>query len=391
MSTRDEMNLLGQGSYGCVYKPGIKCNGKITTQKYITKVQQSEGDANNEISIGKRVMRIPNYSRYFSPIIESCPLNVSHIDDSEMNKCLIYDKTLDFMTNRMKYVGENTLYSGLKTLVNEYPKLFIRLIINSSMDIYKQFQLLNDNKIVHMDVKQDNIVLKDTTNKPIIIDFGLSFDVSDFKVSDVFFVYGYDYSPWCIDITMISYMVNKKGSSMTKWEDTLLTGEDINIVANDFENENPLMREMGQKANTVPYYKKKCVDYFKSYIGKKCEELYKELLKNVTTWDIYAVSGMYYRIIHHYGLKHEVQEFVDILEEQIYSHPSKRKDGKGMRSAIKNVYSLMSLKESKKKVSKKLKTLTQKEKKKVKHTVQEEYVKEKQESQKHYKKYLERV
>mgnify|MGYP000642525166 CR=1 FL=1 len=77
------------------------------------------------------------------------------------------------------------------------------------MDLYKQFQLLNDNKIIHMDVKQDNIVLKDTTNKPIIIDFGLSFDVSEFKAPDVFFVYGYDYSPWCIDITMISYMVNK--------------------------------------------------------------------------------------------------------------------------------------------------------------------------------------
>ena len=391
MPTQEEMNLLGQGSYGCVYKPGITCDGKKSTQKYITKVQEEEHATYNEINIGKKVMKIPNYGRYFSPIIETCPLNVSHIDESEMNKCLIYDKTTKFTTNKMKYVGENTLYSGLKKLANTYPKLFIRLIINSSMDVYKQFQLLNDNKIIHMDVKQDNIVLKDTSNKPIIIDFGLSFDTNEFNASDVFFVYGYDYSPWCIDITMISYMVNKKGTSMTKWEDTLLTKEDVNRVMTDFENENPLMRSLNQKPNTLKNYKEKCAEYFQAYVGKKCEELYKELMKNVNTWDIYAVSAMYYRIIHHYKLDVEMSEFVSILEEQIYSHPSERKDGKEMRSEIKELYDLTSLKDSKKKVSKKLKTISQKEKIKVKAKVQEEYVKEKQDSKKHYEKYLEKV
>lgn len=391
MPKQEEMNLLGQGSYGCVYKPGITCDGKKATQKYITKVQEEEHATYNEINIGKKVMKIPNYSRYFSPIIETCPLNVSHIDESEMNKCLIYDKTTKFTTNKMKYVGENTLYSGLKKLANTYPKLFIRLIINSSMDVYKQFQLLNDNKIIHMDVKQDNIVLKDTSNKPIIIDFGLSFDTNEFNASDVFFVYGYDYSPWCIDITMISYMVNKKGTTMTKWEDTLLAKEDVNRVMTDFENENPLMRPLNQKPNTLKNYKEKCAEYFQSYVGKKCEELYKELMKNVNTWDIYAVSAMYYRIIHHYKLDVEMSEFVSILEEQIYSHPSERKDGKKMRSEIKELYDLTSLKDSKKKVSKKLKTISQKEKIKVKSKVQEEYVKEKQDSKKHYEKYLEKV
>jgi len=259
------------------------------------------------------------------------------------------------------------------------------------MDVYKQFQLLNDNKIIHMDVKQDNIVLKDTTNKPIIIDFGLSFDVSEFKASDVFFVYGYDYSPWCIDITMISYMVNKKGSTLTNWKDTILMHEDVNRVMTDFENENPLMRQFEQNTNIVKNYKDKCIEYFKPYVGKKCEDLYKELMKNVNTWDIYAVSAMYYRIIHHYNLDVEMADFIGILEEQIYSHPSERKDGNTVRSEIKELYNLMSLKDSKKKVSKKLKTLNQKEKNIVKKKVQQEYVKEKQDSKKHYEKYLEKV
>ena len=102
----DEIELLGQGSYGCVYKPGILCNGKTATKKYITKVQEKDISTQNEIEIGKKIMKIPNYSRYFSPILETCPLNLSHIDDKEMDKCLIYEKGTQFITNKMKYVGE---------------------------------------------------------------------------------------------------------------------------------------------------------------------------------------------------------------------------------------------------------------------------------------------
>lgn len=386
----DEIELLGQGSYGCVYKPGILCNGKTATKKYITKVQEKDISTQNEIEIGKKIMKIPNYSRYFSPILETCPLNLSHIDDKEMDKCLIYEKGTQFITNKMKYVGENTLHSGINKLINVYPKLFTRLVINSSMDLYKQFNILNENNIIHMDVKQDNIVLSDSTNKPVIIDFGLSFDIMKYTTNDVFFVYGYDYSPWCIDIIMMTYLVNKKGSEMTNWKETRVRSEDVKRVMSDFGNNNPIMQPMREKSDHLQKYKKECIEYFSQYVGKRSELLYKELLKNVKTWDIYAVNVMYYRIIHYYKLENEMREYINVLEEQIYIHPTKREDGKGMRSLIKEAYNITSLKESKKKVSKKLKMLTEKEKNKIQKDVQTEYVKEKEYSERHYKKYLER-
>ena len=41
-------NLLSQGGFGCVYYPGIKCNGKTNTNKsIITKLQKNDFNASN--------------------------------------------------------------------------------------------------------------------------------------------------------------------------------------------------------------------------------------------------------------------------------------------------------------------------------------------------------
>ena len=35
-----EQNIIGQGSYGCVFKPGINCKGKTnSSENYISKIQ----------------------------------------------------------------------------------------------------------------------------------------------------------------------------------------------------------------------------------------------------------------------------------------------------------------------------------------------------------------
>ena len=46
--------LLAEGGYGCVFSPGINCNGSMmTTKKYVSKIQPFDKSAKNEIEIGK--------------------------------------------------------------------------------------------------------------------------------------------------------------------------------------------------------------------------------------------------------------------------------------------------------------------------------------------------
>ena len=65
-SSTEEVELLDQGAFGCVYRPNIDCDGSIGDKNYVTKVQLKEKELTNEIKIGEMVKTIPNYEFYFA-------------------------------------------------------------------------------------------------------------------------------------------------------------------------------------------------------------------------------------------------------------------------------------------------------------------------------------
>jgi len=374
-STREkDIELLGQGSYGCVYKPSIQCDGKLGSKKYITKIQEKALD--NEINIGKKVQKIPDFDKYFSPILEVCSLNLSKIGEDKMKYCMIYNKKTEYISSKIKYVGKNTLHKSLYNLLDKYPKLFFRMYISSHVDLLKYVDILYKHKIVHMDLKQDNIMIKDKSNTPIIIDFGLSFDMSDFKPEEVFFAYGYDYSPWAMDIIMITYMVYYKGNEDLKWYNDVLTQEDIEKVLSDTMKANTLMTTFTKEDRLQ--YEEKCYEYFKPFKGKICKELYAELLKNSYSWDSYALCSMYYKMLANYNLLSEpiFKGYSKLLKSYLLEVPNKRITTLELRKNIKSLFNMDTIKESKKIISKKLKSMQKKEKQAIEKKMQNDYINE---------------
>ena len=57
--------LRGQGTYGCVFQPGLLCRGSKNPldPNKVGKITSFE-DARNEIKIGKYLDDIPNYKDY---------------------------------------------------------------------------------------------------------------------------------------------------------------------------------------------------------------------------------------------------------------------------------------------------------------------------------------
>ena len=63
-------DFLGQGSYGCVYYPGIDCKGKKNKKNTVTKVQEINFYSKNEKTVGLFIKKnIKNFKNYFSTII----------------------------------------------------------------------------------------------------------------------------------------------------------------------------------------------------------------------------------------------------------------------------------------------------------------------------------
>jgi serine/threonine protein kinase len=202
--TKAKNLLLGQGSYGCVYYPGINCAGKINKKNYVTKLQEISFYSVNEINIGKYIKKfIRKYSSIYAPIIKYCTVSFQTIQKSELNisECeTLFSKTTNnsydgYDDYGYNYYNDSNNYDKNK-LHTKYYLMYMNYIVNKTFkkyfEEYKIFDLyvvdliktsvvlitsighLVNIKIIHNDLHVNNILINLKKKKPIIIDFGLS-------------------------------------------------------------------------------------------------------------------------------------------------------------------------------------------------------------------------
>jgi len=367
-------DLISQGSYGCIFRPGFTCKGSPTKKGYITKIQKIASTSKKETKLGKKIKKIDNYKDYFAPILKTCEVSLAKMEEDKLKKCefINEDDTMEYESNKLRYVGKDTLSKYILNTVDRNPKQLIRILVDTYKNLLVGFDKLNAAGIVHMDVKENNIMIDDNTKNPIIIDFGLSSEITDLNKNDykdTFFVYGPDYGPWCIDICMLTYMANELESEIippgmlgfldyeekkaVKWQDGMVTKEKITKVITDFIKKNTVMTDLLSEKQRGEY-NKKLHDYFNGFIGKKWAEVAESLLENVSTWDSYALSATYLQIIEVLELKNtnmdlpKWRSYKKILEDIILSRPDERDNSSKIIEKVNTIFTNVSSSENKK-------------------------------------------
>ena len=348
----NEIKLVNQGTYGCVYKPEITCDGEIGDIHYISKIQLNEGTIQNEQMIGSLLQeKISLLSQYFAPIIKTCPVSLGPISKSEQEKCDVIKKnttgTSKYISSKIRYIGTKNIGEYLESLPL-YADVLIKKIQFTYYYLLNSIHKLNSLDIIHYDIKEGNILCDENNNLPIIIDFGISFFSSQVTIenrSRVFYIYEF-YPYWCIDIYILSYIAQKKNRTNT------VTIDELYQIFHSFfekfkkytESHNILITE--DEENT---FKTKYDNYFKQFTDAvyTWESVYNKLYvpKNYKTWDNYSIAITYLTIIQSLSyiplepgslipLSNKepfnklpiIQKYIALLKKIIFSMPEERLD-----------------------------------------------------------------
>lgn len=276
----DTPHLLGQGTYGCVYHPGINCNHKPLNAKYVTKIHSSEEKTiQNEIAISKKIQTITNYELYFSPILENCDVNLAKVDKEEVEKCDFVKKDIE-EKKRITYISSKIRFIEGKSLM-QYVQKNTKYSIVSFLykTLCENVKKLAEKNIVHYDLKENNIIVS-KKGVPVIIDFGISIDFSNRPnksfLKNAFYAFTTKYKPWCIEIVLICYIV----------EYTHITSDKIMEIFDEVMEYNKFAEKPYLKDDFSAYREK-----FKTQVSTKPQqELLEHLLSTYKRWDLYSIT-----------------------------------------------------------------------------------------------------
>jgi serine/threonine protein kinase len=211
--------LLGEGGFGCVISPPLRC--KKTFKKtpysidknYISKIVEYDKDDEevwNEIYLGEKLLKMDITQKYFSPIINGCFLYKQYNGDLKYSKTRPYKLSSDtnnfndtysedsgYNSSKSKKINKCNIYTDEKylNLISKYAGINLEdvfdsenqnltnyLINNYKNLIYhfcKGLQILKKNNILHCDIKTMNVMVNynELRNKASMtyIDFGLSY------------------------------------------------------------------------------------------------------------------------------------------------------------------------------------------------------------------------
>ena len=151
------LNFIDKGTFGCVYK----VYNIINKTYYVFKIITDEDDFQykEELKMCEKINKIPN-NTYFAKMIESFEFN-------RKNK-----KYYIFVNELLGY----NLYKFMKC--NEFRGFHIEDIKMIAKKLLKGIKILHQNKIVHTDLRPENILLIDSRFKNVTDETKIPFNVS---------------------------------------------------------------------------------------------------------------------------------------------------------------------------------------------------------------------
>ena len=110
--------LISQGGYGCVYYPSLDCDGNETgNMNYVTKIQNSKEEAENEIRLGNMIQTLSRFENHFSPLMSGCnPISLKQLQPSGVLQHCKLRLGDEYYISQSRFIHGYTLFQYLSTI-----------------------------------------------------------------------------------------------------------------------------------------------------------------------------------------------------------------------------------------------------------------------------------
>lgn len=167
-------DLIGQGSYGCVFKPPLKCEKNIRRPRNKVTKLINYNNAVKELEEFNKIESIDKSHKYHLPKPHVCKYNNIYDNEPGMEKCKFLKnkdkKNLVFIQYKDGGIElESFLLSGELTSEKNIKDFLLKFY-----DLIYGLAEMNNNDFIHNDIKSINIVINPKNYDLNYIDFGLS-------------------------------------------------------------------------------------------------------------------------------------------------------------------------------------------------------------------------
>ena len=330
----EENYFMGQGSYGCVYRKQLKCinkrKQKQTKEPRLSKLQRSKRTAEREIEVSTAIRKIRNFQLYYSPVLSSCNVDLAQLSKPDISKCDFIKEpttTATMFTTETKYIYGENMNKYMK-IAAKHPNIGNKIMLFNTL-LINSVKKMAEHNIIHYDLNDGNVLI-DTTDRPIIIDFGLSILLkkrnqwTEEYAKKTFFFYPFtkegaleSYEPWAVEIAINSFLVQKIGWNKTITEPYL---EAIKSVSDRYIDgiKFNVSHQKTLSAIDIQTYKTKKHLLIDKFLNKKVKDIVQDLTEaSYHVWDIYAVGIMTSKYMNFYCPNAITPEIAETLKSQI--------------------------------------------------------------------------
>lgn len=289
---------VGEGSYGCVHNPPLKCKNKLydsdpkkvskilTTKNATNELKEfkliQQADINEDFHLGRPTSCLPDNNEDNEKAINQC----EHFISSDINKyklLLLKNGGADLAQIKKKF-------SKLK--INNNNRRNLELFWLDMSRILYGSKVLMDNGIVHHDLKQQNIVYNEANGRVNFIDFGLMTTTKEMlkKANSSRYPYGEHWS-FPPDILFYNYVYYKK---LTSKNDYYRVKYIINEFDKKYESSFKIIKSylIDTNESETEFGKRVINDFQHMFVNlTSSDDDYKTFInKSVETFDNYAIG-----------------------------------------------------------------------------------------------------